>query len=178
MIGGGSSSSSASQGSAAGNSAGNSLSGNEARLRAAATAASLYEKSFVYPSASSLTWYDAAYFWRRRYLKYLSFCLLNQSIIWGLTWWLVCKCRIPPSPIQFHGLSSNPKSAGHHQNSMGQSHQNLVISNDLTNTSIPFHLPGAHMSSGDNASLLETQKAFLQHQIEVRFWFIYMSMYD
>lgn len=53
-----STSSTVSQGSAAGaNLQGNTLTGHQARIQAAAAAASLYEKSFVYPSANSPAWY-------------------------------------------------------------------------------------------------------------------------
>lgn len=47
-----------SQGSSANVVADNPLSRQEARLRAAAAAASIYEKSFVYPSANRFTWYS------------------------------------------------------------------------------------------------------------------------
>lgn len=51
-------SSTISQGSVAGaNLQGHTLTGHQARIQAAAAAASVYEKSFVYPSANTLAWY-------------------------------------------------------------------------------------------------------------------------
>ncbi|KAM5557917.1 ERAD-associated E3 ubiquitin-protein ligase HRD1B [Rosa sericea] len=44
------------QGSTSGGAAGDNMSHHEARLRAAAAAASIYEKSYVYPSANRLVW--------------------------------------------------------------------------------------------------------------------------
>ncbi|KAF8008831.1 hypothetical protein BT93_K2472 [Corymbia citriodora subsp. variegata] len=48
--------STASQGSSDAGLAGNNLSGHQARMQAAAAAASIYEKSFVYPSTNTLAW--------------------------------------------------------------------------------------------------------------------------
>lgn len=45
------------QGSVGNGTAGDNLSQHQARLQAAAAAASIYEKSYVYPSANTLVWY-------------------------------------------------------------------------------------------------------------------------
>ena len=45
------------QGSVGNGLAGDNLSQHQARLQAAAAAASIYEKSYVYPSANTLVWY-------------------------------------------------------------------------------------------------------------------------
>jgi hypothetical protein len=49
--------STSSQGSVGSGLASENLSQHQAKLRAAATAASIYEKSYVYPSANTLVWY-------------------------------------------------------------------------------------------------------------------------
>lgn len=53
---GAASTSTSSQGSSDVGSAGSNLSGHQARIQAAAAAASIYEKSFVYPSTNTLAW--------------------------------------------------------------------------------------------------------------------------
>lgn len=53
-------SSSSPQGSAGGVAVDN-LSHHQARLQAAAAAASIYEKSFVYPSANTVVWYGPSF---------------------------------------------------------------------------------------------------------------------
>lgn len=50
-------SNSSAQGSSSTDVAGDNLSHHQARVRAAAAAASIYEKSYVYPFASTLAWY-------------------------------------------------------------------------------------------------------------------------
>lgn len=52
------------------------LSHHQARVRAAAAAASIYEKSYVYPCASTLVWYVFSF-------KLCGLCFFSSSLCWS-----------------------------------------------------------------------------------------------
>lgn len=62
--------------------ANDSISQHQARLKAAAAAASIYERSFVYPSANTLVWYALSLFYSYALLLLMACvsCLLSLAL--------------------------------------------------------------------------------------------------
>jgi len=70
------------QGSVGNGPVGDNLSQHQARLQAAAAAASIYEKSYVYPSANSLVWYAPLCY------------IFNHLVCWHAFVCVPCVCRV------------------------------------------------------------------------------------
>ncbi|KAM7463570.1 hypothetical protein LguiA_031691 [Lonicera macranthoides] len=142
-------SSTSAQGSTGEGAASGNMSQHQARLRAAAAAAAVYEKSYVYPSASTLAWSPG-------------YAVVPQTY------------RTPGEPVNTdngEGTSSG-QSQEHHQFSFPGVTTNLPFAQ----FSHSAFVPGSNTNYGEllssNLSMipdsqLETQKKILQHQIEV-----------
>ncbi|WCJ27802.1 ERAD-associated E3 ubiquitin-protein ligase HRD1A [Euphorbia peplus] len=129
-----------------GGTANNNLSRHQARLQAAAAAASVYEKSFVYPSANTSAW-SPGYTLLPQAQRPLADTGSNES---GGQW-------TRQSPLQPN------LDAGSSNLSLPQSPQYVFV---------PFQVPGAFATHGEGLgsipnSDLEAQKKLLQNQIEV-----------
>lgn len=132
----------------AGGVADDSLSRNQVRLQAAAAAASVYEKSFTYPSANTIMWSPG-------------YALLPQ-----VQRPLADSTNMEPSGDQ--GVGGQPRL----QFSIQGGPSNLTLPQLPHCVFVPFQAPGACVYQGERAcstpnSELEAQKNFLQHQIEV-----------
>ncbi|XVF19543.1 hypothetical protein REPUB_Repub11eG0120600 [Reevesia pubescens] len=144
----GSSTSSATQGSG-GDMATDNLTQHQARLQAAAAAASIYEKSYVYPSANTLVWSPG-------------YAVLSKA--YGPL--------VDSAKVESRGEST---SIGQPQFAIPGGHENLSFLQFPHSVFVPFQLPGASGISGigsGNAqnipdSQLEAQKKIIQQQIEV-----------
>ncbi|GAB4826413.1 ERAD-associated E3 ubiquitin-protein ligase hrd1a [Ancistrocladus abbreviatus] len=143
-----SSASTSTQGSASGVAADDNLSGSQARLQAAAAAASIYEKSFVYPSANTLVWAPG-------------YAVLPQ--VYGPS-------LDPANPDSGEG------SAGQLQKQQfGMSGVNMSMPFPQFSPCgfTPLPVPGENMTLGEVRDLvmtdsqLDIQKKFLEHQIEI-----------
>ncbi|XP_021900158.1 ERAD-associated E3 ubiquitin-protein ligase HRD1B-like isoform X2 [Carica papaya] len=122
------------------------LSGHQARLQAAAAAASVYERSYAYPSASTL--------------------------IWSPGYALFLQASRPESDI---GSSVEQTSVGSREYVVPGGSSNLSFPLFPHSVFVPFQLDGASVNSGNRLgvdinipdSQLEMQRKFLQHQIEM-----------
>ncbi|XP_059667387.1 ERAD-associated E3 ubiquitin-protein ligase HRD1B-like isoform X2 [Cornus florida] len=129
-----------------GGAANNNISQHQARLQAAAAAASIYEKSYVYPSASTLAWSPG-------------YALLPQ--IYG------------NSTNKDLGREQASNRDPQHQFATPGGPANVHFPQFPYAGLVPF--PGANMNYGEGSesnpirsdSQLEVQKEFIQHQIEV-----------
>ncbi|XP_021279048.1 ERAD-associated E3 ubiquitin-protein ligase HRD1B-like [Herrania umbratica] len=144
----GSSTSSATQG-PGGDMATDNLTQHQARLQAAAAAASIYEKSYVYPSANTLVWSSG-------------YAVLPQA--YG------------PSADSTKVESSGERTfIGQQQFAIPGGHANLSFPQFPHCVFVPFQLPGANGNSGEGLgsyqnipdSQLEAQKKIIQQKIEV-----------
>ncbi|XP_050224073.1 ERAD-associated E3 ubiquitin-protein ligase HRD1B-like [Mercurialis annua] len=122
----------------------NNLSGHQARLQAATAAASLYEKSFVYPSANTLVWSPG-------------YALLPQ----------------PQKPLA-DSTSGEPAVIGqsHSQPAFHAEPSNSSLPQFPSYVFVPLQVPGGSGIQGEGLgstpnSELEAQKELLQQQIEV-----------
>ncbi|KAF9661292.1 hypothetical protein SADUNF_Sadunf19G0052900 [Salix dunnii] len=125
-----------------------SLSWNQVRLQAAAAAASVYEKSFTYPSANTIMWSSG-------------YALVPQA-----QRPLADTTNMEPSGNQ--GVSGQPQL----QFSIQGGPSNLTLPQPPHSFSVLFEAPGAHVYQGESTSStpnseLEAQKRLLQNQIEV-----------
>ncbi|XP_023888285.1 ERAD-associated E3 ubiquitin-protein ligase HRD1B [Quercus suber] len=130
--------------------AGDNLSQHQARLQAAAAAASIYEKSYVYPSANTLVWSPG-------------YAVLPQ----------VQKTSADSANTE----SSGPAFIGQPQQQFAipGGPSNLPFPQSPHCIFVPFQTPGANVTYGDRFgsnlnipdSQLEAQKKFLSNQIEV-----------
>ncbi|XVF05007.1 hypothetical protein REPUB_Repub05bG0134000 [Reevesia pubescens] len=144
----GSSTSSATQGPAGGMATDN-LNQHQARLQAAAAAASIYEKSYVYPSANTLVWSPGYAALPRTYGQ------LADS-----------------SNVESGGERT---SIGQQQIAIPGGHANFSFPQLPNCVFVPLQLPGANGNSGEGSgsnqnipdSQLEAQKKIIQQQIEV-----------
>ncbi|KAJ6858651.1 hypothetical protein NC652_041061 [Populus alba x Populus x berolinensis] len=132
----------------AGGVADDSLSRNQVRLQAAATAASVYEKSFTYPSANTIMWSP------------------GYALVPQVQRPLADTTNMEPSGDQ--GVVGQPRL----QFSIQGGPSNLTLPQLPHCVFVPFQAPGACVYQGERAcntpnSELEAQKNFLQHQIEV-----------
>ncbi|CAK7340107.1 unnamed protein product [Dovyalis caffra] len=133
----------------AGGVADDSLSRNQARLQAAAaSAASVYEKSFTYPSASNLVWSPG----------YVSVPQVQRPSAESTS--------MEPGGEQ--GFTGQP----YVQFSIHGGPSNLSLPQLPHCVFVPFQAPGASVHQGETVgspsnSQLEVQKKFIQHQIEV-----------
>ncbi|XVF47080.1 hypothetical protein PTKIN_Ptkin03bG0080000 [Pterospermum kingtungense] len=140
----GSSTSSASQG-PVGNMATDNLTQHQARLQAAAAAASIYEKSYVYPSSNTLVWSPG-------------YAVLPQ-----------------PYGPSGDSSSGERTFIGQQQFAVAGAHANLSFLQFPHCVFVPFQLPGVNGNSGEGSgsnqnildSQLEAQKKIIQQQIEV-----------
>ncbi|XP_030529835.1 ERAD-associated E3 ubiquitin-protein ligase HRD1B-like [Rhodamnia argentea] len=137
---GAASTSTSSQGSSDVGLAGNNLSGHQARIQAAAAAASIYEKSFVYPSTNALVWSSG-------------YAYLPQQNV--------------PSPSHSSAGDSGPQQfTGHGDpgNMSASQFPSIVYVPVPAPAATGDRIQGVH----DNLSQahLEAQKKFLQQQIE------------
>ncbi|KAJ9185569.1 hypothetical protein P3X46_005187 [Hevea brasiliensis] len=124
------------------------LSQHQTRLQAAAAAATVYEKSFVYPSANTLVW-SPGYTLLPQAQRPLAYAANGES-----------------SQDQAFIGQSQQESAFH----AGPS--NLSLPQFSHCIFVPFQVPGANANYGDRLgsvpnSELEAQKKLLEHQIEV-----------
>ncbi|KAL6291809.1 hypothetical protein ACE6H2_009319 [Prunus campanulata] len=125
--------------------AGDNLSQHEARLRAAAAAASIYEKSHVYPSANRLVWSPG----------YVALPRVQRQMA--------------------DSANTGSSGVSHPQLVTPGGPSNLSSPQFPHYMFVPFEVPGANVAyeerlGGDpniTASQLEAQKKFLQHQIEI-----------
>ncbi|XVE59741.1 hypothetical protein DITRI_Ditri05aG0070600 [Diplodiscus trichospermus] len=144
----GSSSNSAAQG-PGGNMATDNLTQHQARLQAAAAAASIYEKSYVYPSSNSLVWSPGYAVLPKAYGSLADSTKVESS-----------GERTPVGQQHF---------------SLPDGHANLSFPQFPQCVFVPFQLPGANGNSGEGSSgnqnisdsQLEAQKKIIQQQIEV-----------
>lgn len=132
----------------AGGVADDSLSGNQVRLQAAAAAASVYEKSFTYPSANTIMWSP------------------GYALVPQVQRPLADTTNMEPSGDQ--GVDGQPRL----QFSIQGGPSNSTLPQLPHCVFVPFQAPGACVYQGERAcntpnSELEAQKNFLQHQIEV-----------
>uniref|UniRef100_A0A2C9VBP1 RING-type E3 ubiquitin transferase n=1 Tax=Manihot esculenta TaxID=3983 RepID=A0A2C9VBP1_MANES len=126
----------------------NHLSQHQARLQAAAAAAAVYEKSFVYPSANTLAWS-------------LGYTMLP--------------CAQMPLADAANGESSAEQALigqSQRESAFPAGPSNLSLPQFSHYVFAPFQVPGANADHGDRLgnmpnSELEAQKKLLQHQIEV-----------
>ncbi|GAB4858185.1 ERAD-associated E3 ubiquitin-protein ligase hrd1a [Ancistrocladus abbreviatus] len=142
------SASTSAQGTTGGVAADDNLSGSQARFQAAAAAASIYEKSFVYPSANTLVWTPG-------------YAVVPQAD--------------GPS-LDTTSADAGEGSAGQTQNQqfgMSGGHMTLPFPWFPQSASAHLQVPGANMISGERRNLvmtdsqLDIQKKFLEHQIEI-----------
>ncbi|XP_057970729.1 ERAD-associated E3 ubiquitin-protein ligase HRD1B-like [Malania oleifera] len=139
------------QGSGGGGAADDNLSQHQARLQAAAAAASIYEKSYVYPYASTLAWSSG-------------YALLPQA-------------HRPLADSNSMDSSEGQAASGLQQNQQFAlpGHTNFPFSQFPPSTFVPFQAPVTNFTSGvrlgsyPNLPLvqLEAQKKLLENQIEV-----------
>ncbi|XP_061944455.1 ERAD-associated E3 ubiquitin-protein ligase HRD1B-like [Populus nigra] len=132
----------------AGGVADDSLSRNQVRLQAAAAAASVYEKSFTYPSANTIMWSP------------------GYALVPQVQRPLADTTNMEPSGDQ--GVVGQPRL----QFSIQGGPSNLTLPQLPHCVFVPFQAPGACVYQGERTcstpdSELEAQKKFLQHQIEV-----------
>ncbi|XWS71354.1 hypothetical protein CRYUN_Cryun03dG0131500 [Craigia yunnanensis] len=145
----GSSTSSATQG--PGNMATDNLTQHQARLQAAAAAASIYEKSYVYPSSNTL--------------------------VWSPGYAILPKAYGPLADSTKVDSSGERTSIGQEQFAIPGGHANLSFPQFPHCVFVPFQLPGANGNSGEGSgsnqnipdSQLEAQKEIIQQRIEVSF---------
>ncbi|KAJ6348562.1 hypothetical protein OIU77_006190 [Salix suchowensis] len=128
--------------------AGDSVSWNQVRLQAAAAAASVYEKSFTYPSANTIMW-SSGYALVPQAQRPLADTTTNME----------------PSGNQ--GVAGQPQL----QFSVQGGPSNLTLPQPPHSVSVLFEAPGAGVYQGERASStpnseLEAQKRLLQNQIE------------
>ncbi|GAB2227545.1 hypothetical protein Droror1_Dr00009367 [Drosera rotundifolia] len=142
------SASSSSQASNSGTAAIDNLSANQARLEAAAAAASIYEKSFVYPSPHTLVWSPG-------------YAMMPQA--YGGS----------PNSTSL-GPNVGPIEQQQHQHSGTSSGMNNLPSPQLSQSYFPpIYGPGGNITFGEGSSLVMTdsqidlQRKVLEHQIEV-----------
>ncbi|XWS71353.1 hypothetical protein CRYUN_Cryun03dG0131500 [Craigia yunnanensis] len=143
----GSSTSSATQG--PGNMATDNLTQHQARLQAAAAAASIYEKSYVYPSSNTL--------------------------VWSPGYAILPKAYGPLADSTKVDSSGERTSIGQEQFAIPGGHANLSFPQFPHCVFVPFQLPGANGNSGEGSgsnqnipdSQLEAQKEIIQQRIEV-----------
>ncbi|KAK3042775.1 hypothetical protein RJ639_001048 [Escallonia herrerae] len=120
---------------------------HQARLQAAAAAASVYEKSYVYPTASTLVWSPG-------------YTLLPQAYK-------------PRAESNADGEGASAGQSQQHQFGTLGGCANLPFAQFLQTAFVPLQAPGANIVSGESSNLnatdsqLETQKRFIQNQIEV-----------
>ncbi|KAG2700883.1 hypothetical protein I3843_06G018200 [Carya illinoinensis] len=134
--------------------AGDNLSQHQTRLQAAAAAASIYEKSYVYPSANTLVWSPG-------------YAVLPQV-----------------QRTSADSANSAARESSGEEASIGQQEPQFTTSGGPAKSSspqyphcifVPFQAPGTNVTfverSGDNLNIpdlqLEAQKQFLRHQIVV-----------
>ncbi|KAK9994011.1 hypothetical protein SO802_023714 [Lithocarpus litseifolius] len=138
------------QGSVGNGLAGDNLSQQQARLQAAAAAASIYEKSYVYPSANMLVWSPG-----------YAVLLQVQKTPADSTNTESCGPAFIGQPQQQFAIPGGPS--------------NLPFPQSLHCIFVPFQTPGANVTYGDrfgsNLNIpdlqLEAQKKFISNQIEV-----------
>ncbi|GMH09106.1 hypothetical protein Nepgr_010946 [Nepenthes gracilis] len=136
------------QGSTSGGAEDDYLSRNQARLQAAAAAASLYEKSFVYPSANTLVWSPG----------YAAF-----PQVYGPS-------TDPTNADSGEGSARQPQ---HQQSGISGGHVSLPYPQFLQQSLAFLQVPGANATFGEGGNLvmtdsqMEIQKKFLEHQIEI-----------
>ncbi|KAL9274401.1 ERAD-associated E3 ubiquitin-protein ligase HRD1A-like protein [Drosera capensis] len=142
------SASSSSQASSSGTAANDNLSANQARLEAAAAAASIYEKSFVYPSPHRLVWSPG-------------YAMMPQA--YGCS----------PNSTSL-GPNVGPIEQQQHQHSGTSSGQNNLPFPQFPQSYFPpLYGPGGNMTFGEGSGLVMTdsqidlQRKVLEHQIEV-----------
>ncbi|KAK2972849.1 hypothetical protein RJ640_028377 [Escallonia rubra] len=120
---------------------------HQARLQAAAAAASVYEKSYVYPTASTLVWSPG-------------YALLPQAYR-------------PRAESNADGEGASTGQSQQHQFGTLGGSANLPFAQFPQTAFVPLQAPGASINSGESSNLnaidtqLETQKRFIQNQIEV-----------
>ncbi|TYH53789.1 hypothetical protein ES332_D09G125300v1 [Gossypium tomentosum] len=145
----GSSTSSATQGPGVGMATDN-LTPHQARLQAAAAAASIYEKSYVYPSANALVWSP------------------GNPVLPG--------SYAPLADTMKVEHSGESPSIGHQQFAIPGGQSNLPFPQFPNCVFVPFQLPGANGNSGGGGSgsnqnisdsQLEAQKKIIEQQIEM-----------
>ncbi|MBA0615438.1 hypothetical protein Godav_015575 [Gossypium davidsonii] len=126
------------------------LTPHQARLQAAAAAASIYEKSYVYPSANTLVWSP------------------GNPVLPGSYAPLADTMK-----VEYNGESP---SIGHQQFAIPGGQSNLPFPQFPNCVFVPFQLPGANGNSGGGGSgsnqnisdsQLEAQKKIIEQQIEV-----------
>lgn len=128
------------------------ISPHQARLRAAAAAASIYEKSYVYPSPSTLVWSPG-------------FALLPQAD----------KSLADSSGADSGGERASSGQTQQHQFATIGGPSNFSFSQLPQSPFIPFQTPGLNVNHAQNLvsnpnipdSQLEGQRKFIQQQIEV-----------
>ncbi|TYG53681.1 hypothetical protein ES288_D09G129000v1 [Gossypium darwinii] len=149
QVGTGSSTSSATQGPGV-RMATDNLTPHQARLQAAAAAASIYEKSYVYPSANALVWSP------------------GNPVLPG--------SYAPLADTMKVEHSGESPSIGHQQFAIPGGQSNLPFPQFPNCVFVPFQLPGANGNSGGGGSgsnqnisdsQLEAQKKIIEQQIEV-----------
>uniref|UniRef100_A0A5B6ZID2 RING-type E3 ubiquitin transferase n=1 Tax=Davidia involucrata TaxID=16924 RepID=A0A5B6ZID2_DAVIN len=144
--------SASSQGSTGSGVASDNVSQHQARLQAAAAAASIYEKSYVYPSSHTLVWSPG-------------YALVPQ----------VYRPLANSVNTDSGGEHTSTGQSQQHQFAIPGGPLNLPLSKLPHGAFVPFQVPGANLNYGErlggnpNVSdpQLEVQKKFLQHQIEV-----------
>ncbi|KAH1090737.1 hypothetical protein J1N35_017994 [Gossypium stocksii] len=126
------------------------LTPHQARLQAAAAAASIYEKSYVYPSANTLVWSP------------------GNAVLPG--------SYAPLADTMKVEHSAESPSIGHQQFAIPGGQSNLPFPQFPNCVFVPFQLPGANGDSGGGGSgsnqnisdsQLEAQKKIIEQQIEV-----------
>ncbi|KAK8695539.1 hypothetical protein V6N13_000692 [Hibiscus sabdariffa] len=125
------------------------LSRHQARLQAAAAAASIYEKSYVYPSANTLVWSP------------------GNAVVPGASAPLGDSMKVESS--------GEGTSIGQQQFAIAGGQGNLTFPQFPHCVFVPIQLPGANGNSGEGSrsnqnisdSQLEAQKKIIQQQIEV-----------
>ncbi|TYI64890.1 hypothetical protein E1A91_D09G120300v1 [Gossypium mustelinum] len=126
------------------------LTPHQARLQAAAAAASIYEKSYVYPSANALVWSP------------------GNPVLPG--------SYAPLADTMKVEHSGESPSIGHQQFAIPGGQSNLPFPQFPNCVFVPFQLPGANGNSGGGGSgsnqnisdsQLEAQKKIIEQQIEV-----------
>ncbi|XP_056694562.1 ERAD-associated E3 ubiquitin-protein ligase HRD1B isoform X2 [Spinacia oleracea] len=120
------------------------LSGNQARLQAAAAAAAVYERSVVYPSANSLVWCPG----------YAVLPQVNGSM--------------PGSSNANSDEGEGPVGQLQHQQLMPSGETSFPYAQLPPFTASSIQVPGTEMlSEGTSHLTVETQRNFLEHQIQM-----------
>ncbi|KAB1205531.1 E3 ubiquitin-protein ligase synoviolin [Morella rubra] len=151
------------------------LSQHQKRLQAAAAAASIYERSYVYPSANTLVWRVWAW--------------VASDLVLAIPRCMMVALSVDKSPgyavvPQAQGTLADPanREPNGEPSSVGQSQQQFAISGGPANLSVPqfphcvfvpFQAPAINATYGErfgsNPNIpdtqLDTQKKFLRHQI-------------